>query len=68
MSVQCQVADIFVRASFEENDEGYEKTGREDVELESTMTVFNEYCFFDHKVLPLLGGGMKDGGTGLRSW
>lgn len=62
MSVQCQVADILVRASFKENDEGYKKTGREDVELESMMTVFNEYRVFDHKVLPLLGGGIKDGG------
>lgn len=62
MSVQCQVADILVRASFKENEEGCKKTGREDAELECMMTGFTEYCFFDHKVLPLLGGGVKDGG------
>ncbi len=56
------MADILVRASFKENEEGYKKTGREDVELECMMMGFNEYRFFDHQVLPLLGGGVKDGG------
>lgn len=73
MSVQCQVADILVRASFKESGEGYKKTGREDVELECMMMGFNEYRRFDHKVLPFVGGGvidgrvMKLGRTGLRS-
>ena len=56
------MADILVRASFKENEEGYKKAGREDVELECMMMGFNEYCLFDHQVLPLLGGGVKDGG------
>lgn len=46
----------------QEHEGGYNKEGREDVELECMMMVFNEYCFFDHKILPLLGGGVKDGG------
>lgn len=56
MSAQCQVADILVRASFNESEAGYKKTGREDVELECVMTAFNEYRCFDHKVLSLLLG------------
>lgn len=50
----------------QEHEGGYKKTGREDVELECVMKGFNEYSSFDHKVLPLLGGGAKD--RGLRNW
>lgn len=71
MSVQCQVADILVGASFKEKWVEHKKTGRGDVEPERTMMSFNECCSFDHKVLPLLLGGVKDGGLwngeGLRS-
>lgn len=66
MSDQCQMVDILVRASFKENEERYKKTGREDVELECVMMGLNEYCFLYHKVLPLLGGGVKD--RGLWNW
>lgn len=63
MSAQCQVADILVGASFKESEAGYKKTGREDVELECVMMGFNEYHFFDHKVLSLCWGAeLKKGG------
>lgn len=55
------MADILVGASFKESEAGYKKTGREDVELECVMMGFNEYHFFDHKVLSLCwGGGVKE--------
>lgn len=50
----------------QEHERGYKKAGREDVELECMMMGFNEYCFFDHKILPLLGGGVKDRGLWKR--
>lgn len=61
MSVQCQVADILVRAR--RMSWGVKKTGREDVELKWMMACFKEYCFFDHKVPSLLekgGGGWSE--------
>lgn len=41
----------------QENESGHEKTGREDAELKWMMACFKEYCFFDHKVPSLFGGG-----------
>lgn len=66
MSVQCQVADILVRASFKENEEGYKKTGREDVELEHVMMSLMNTASLITKFSLLLGGEMKD--RGLWNW
>lgn len=56
------MADILVRASFKENEVGCKKIEQEDVVLEWMAVSFNESCFFDHKVLPLLRGWVKDRG------